>query len=99
MNRTEKKEQRRRRSTRQLMGIDRLTGHGVQTPEGELSWPLDAAAAQAALPSTLTPLSSRRVVFDGKPCYEFACADGGRQVKITVDAQYGRELDVEVEKG
>lgn len=67
-----------------------------QTPEGELSWPLGAAAAQAALPSTLTPLSSRRVVFDGKPCYEFICADGGRQVKITVDAQYGRELAVEV---
>ena len=36
MNRAEKKEQRRRRSTRQLMGIDRLTGHGVVTPEGEL---------------------------------------------------------------
>ena len=55
-------------------------------PEGELNWPLDAAAAQAALPSGLTPLSSRCVVFDGK-----------RRVTITVDAEYGRELAVEVE--
>ena len=36
MNKAEKREQRRRRSTRQLMGIDRLTGHGAVTPEGEL---------------------------------------------------------------
>ena len=68
-------------------------------PEGELSWPLAAEAAQAALPSSLTPLDWRRVVFEGKPCYEFSCADGERQVKITVDAQYGRELAVEVTKG
>ena len=67
-------------------------------PEGELKWPLDAASAQAALPSTLTPLSSRRVVVRGKPCYEFVCVDGERHVKITVDAQYGRELAVEVER-
>ncbi len=67
-------------------------------PEGELSWPLEPGAAQAALPSTLTPLSSRRVVVRGKPCYEFVCVDGERHVKITVDAQYGRELAVEVER-
>ncbi len=66
-------------------------------PEGELSWPLGAEAAQAALPSGLTPLTSRRIVFEGRPCYEFSCADGERQVKITVDAEYGRELAVEVE--
>ena len=36
MNKAEKREQRRRRSTRQLMGIDRLTGHGAVTPESEL---------------------------------------------------------------
>ena len=68
-------------------------------PEGELNWPLSAEAAQAALPSTLTALSSRRVVFDGKPCYEFSCADGERQVTVVVDAEYGRELDVEVAYG
>ncbi len=68
-------------------------------PEGELRWPLDAASAQAALPSALTPLSSRKVVVQGKPCYEFACVDGERHVKITVDAEYGRELAVEVSRG
>ena len=67
-------------------------------PEGELSWPLDAASAQAALPASLSVLGSRRVVLQGKPCYEFRCADGERQVTITVDAQYGRELAVEVER-
>ncbi len=67
-------------------------------PEGKLSWPLDAASAQAALPDSLTPLSSRRIVFEGKPCYEFDCADGDRRVRITVDAEYGRELAVEVEQ-
>ena len=36
MNRKQKKELRRRQSTRQLMGIDRLTGHGAKTPRGEL---------------------------------------------------------------
>ena len=67
-------------------------------PPGGLSWPLSPETAQAALPSSLTPLGSRKVVFDGKPCYEFDCADGERKVTITVDAQYGRELAVEVEK-
>ena len=68
-------------------------------PEGELKWPLDAASAQAALPSTLTALSSRRIVFDGKPCYEYSCLDGERRVTVTVDAEYGRELNVEVARG
>ena len=36
MNRKQQKELRRRQSTRQLMGIDRLTGHGAKTPRGEL---------------------------------------------------------------
>ena len=36
LNRKQKKELRRRQSTRQLMGIDRLTGHGAKTPRGEL---------------------------------------------------------------
>ena len=70
-----------------------------ELPQGELSWPLDAASAQAALPSTLTPLSSRKVVCQGQPCYEFACVDGERHVKITVDAEYGRELAIEVGRG
>ena len=68
-------------------------------PEGELSWPLDAVSAQAALPSSITPLSSRKVVCQGLPCYEFACVDGERHVKITVDAAYGRERAVEVGRG
>ena len=67
-------------------------------PEGKLSWPLEPEAAQAALPDTLTPSSSRRIVYQGKPCYEFLCADGERQVRVTVDAEYGRELSVEVER-
>ena len=36
MNRKQKKELRRRLSTRQLMGIDQLTGHGLKTAKGEL---------------------------------------------------------------
>ena len=36
MNRKQKKELRQRQSTQQLMGIDRLTDHGVKTPRGEL---------------------------------------------------------------
>lgn len=65
-------------------------------PEEELSWPLTPEAAQAALPSALTPLGSRKVVYAGRPCYAFDCVDGERQVEITVDAEYGRELAIEV---
>ena len=36
MNRKQKKELRQRQSTRQLMGINRLTEHGAITPHGEL---------------------------------------------------------------
>ena len=36
MTRKQKKELHRRQTTRQLMGIDQLTGHGVKTPQGEL---------------------------------------------------------------
>ena len=36
MNRKQKKELRERQSTRQLMGISQLTGHGVKTTKGEL---------------------------------------------------------------
>ena len=36
MNRKQKKELRQKQSTQQLMGIDRLTDHGVKTPRGEL---------------------------------------------------------------
>ena len=36
MNRKQKKELRRHQSTRQLMGIDQLTGHGLKTARGEL---------------------------------------------------------------
>ena len=36
MNRKQKKELRRRQSTRQLMGISQLTGHGVKTAVDEL---------------------------------------------------------------
>jgi hypothetical protein len=36
MNKQQKTQQRGKQSTRQLMGIDRLTSHGVQTPKGEL---------------------------------------------------------------
>ena len=36
MNRKQKKELRRHLSTRQLMGIDQLTDHGLKTARGEL---------------------------------------------------------------
>lgn len=38
LNRKQKKELRRRQTARQLMGISRLTGHGVQTADGELAF-------------------------------------------------------------
>lgn len=38
LNRKRKKELRQRQTARQLMGIDRLTGHGVQTADGELAF-------------------------------------------------------------
>ena len=38
MNLKQKKELREHQSTRQLMGIDRLTGHGVKTARGELAF-------------------------------------------------------------
>lgn len=63
---------------------------------GELSWPLSAEDAQAALPSELAPLGWRRLVLDDQPCYEYRCVDGEREVRITVDAQYARELSIEV---
>ncbi len=65
---------------------------------GDLSWPLEPEAAQAALPESLTVLETRKLVSGGLPCYEFRCADGERRVTVTVDAQYARELAIEVEK-
>ena len=38
MNRKQKKELRQRQSTRQLLGIDRLTDYSVMTPKGELAF-------------------------------------------------------------
>lgn len=38
MNRKQKKELRRLKSTRQLMGIGQLTEHGLKTPQGELAF-------------------------------------------------------------
>ena len=38
MNRKQKKALRQRQSTRQLMGIQRITEHGVSTPAGELTF-------------------------------------------------------------
>lgn len=52
--REQKKELRRRQSTRQLMGIDRLTDHGVQTAAGELAFFLVS-------PSNLSVLSPEGV--------------------------------------
>lgn len=84
------------------VALDNCAVYSFRAPEdmpgAALSWPLDAAAAQAALPDTLTPQDVRRIVFDGKPCYEYSCSDGDREVRIVVDARYGRELDVKVEK-
>ena len=42
MNRKQKKELRRHLSTRQLMGIDQLTAHGLKTARGELVFYLDS---------------------------------------------------------
>ena len=50
--------------------------------------------AVAAAPDVL---ETRKLVSGGLPCYEFRCADGERRVTVTVDAQYARELAIEVE--
>ena len=67
-------------------------------PEGAWSWPLDPEAAKAALPDALSVLGQRKLVSGGLPCYEYRCVDGERQVRILVDAQYGRELGIEIER-
>lgn len=54
MNRKQKNELRRRLSTRQLMGIDRLTEHGMKTVRGELVFYLIS-------PDNLSVLSSEGV--------------------------------------
>ncbi len=54
MNRKQKKELRRRQSTRQLMGIDQLTEHGLKTAKGELVFYLVS-------PDNLSVLSSEGV--------------------------------------
>ena len=54
MNRKQRKELRQRQSTRQLMGIDRLTDHGVKTPKGELAFFL-------VRPDNLSVLSSEGI--------------------------------------
>ena len=85
------------------VALDTCSVCSFRAPEpmsgGDLSWPLSAEAAQAALPSSLSVLGARKLVSGGRPCYEFSCADGERTVKITVDAVYGRELGIEVGNG
>ena len=83
------------------IALDNCSLYSFRAPEsvsgGDMSWPLSDADAQAALPDTLTPLGSRKLVYAGQPCYAFRCADGERNVQIIVDAQYARQLSIEVE--
>lgn len=69
-----------------------------ELPENALSWPLSPEDAAAALPAGLNVLGSRRIVTGGRPCYEYSCSDGGRSVRICVDAEYGGQLAIEVER-
>lgn len=54
MNKKQKKELRQRQTTRQLMGIDQLTGHGLKTADGELAFFL-------VKPDNLSVLSSEGI--------------------------------------
>ena len=65
-------------------------------PDGELSWPLSAEDAMAALPDSLEALGVKKVIAGGEPCYRFRCRDGEREVSILVDAVYARMRSVEV---
>ena len=65
-------------------------------PEGELSWPLSAEDAKAALPDSLETLGVKKVISGGEPCYRFRCRDGERSVTVLVDAAYARMRSVEV---
>ena len=82
------------------IALDNCSLYSFRAPEairgGDVSWPLSAEDAQAALPDSLTPLGSRKIVYAAQPCYEFHCVDGERNVRIIVDAQYARQLAIEV---
>ena len=82
------------------IALDNCSLYSFRAPDpirgGDVSWPLSPEDAQAALPDTLTPLGSRKIVYAGQPCYEFHCVDGERGVRIIVDAQYARQLAIEV---
>ena len=83
------------------IALDNCSLYAFRAPEGiangSYDWPLSESDAQAALPSSLVPLGSRRVVYEGQPCYEFRCRDGERSVTILVDARYARQLSITVE--
>ena len=52
MNRKQEKELRRHLSTRQLMGIDQLTEHGLKTAKGELVFFFSARITSPSSPAT-----------------------------------------------
>ena len=65
-------------------------------PDGDLTWPLSAEDARAALPDSLEALGVKKVISGGEPCYRFRCRDGERSVTVLVDAVYARMRSVEV---
>ena len=69
LNRKQKKELRRHLSTRQLMGIDQLTAHGLKTARGELVFYLDS-------PDNLSVLSAEGGP-GPRPCLDGAAAGHG----------------------
>ena len=84
------------------IALDNCALYSFRAPEGqtdaELSWPLSAEAAQAALPDSLAPLGVKKVISGGEPCYRFRCRDGERTVNVLVDAVYAQMREVEVSR-
>lgn len=84
------------------IALDNCSVYSYRAPDGDAAtgaeWLLDADAAAAALPQQLSVLGSRKLICGGVPCYEFSCTDGEREIKICVDAEYGRQLSIEVSR-
>ena len=84
------------------IALDNCALYYFRAPEGrsdgDLTWPLSAEDARAALPDSLEALGVKKVISGGEPCYRFRCRDGERSVTVLVDAAYARMRSVEVSR-
>ena len=89
MNRKQKKELRQRQSTRQLMGIVRVTPHGIVTDSGERVFFL-------IQPDNLSVLSPEAMLFSTQPTLEILALDSRESFQRNKE-YYLRRLEEETE--